>query len=251
MTYLSTEQRLFFEAQGYLVLPGALSPSELAAARAAADRAEARWRADPELPGVRRHDLEQVLGILEYDPLFLELLEHPRVFPRVRELLGPDVSMLDHDYFITPPGTTVPHGWHVDLDLQGIDHPRSRLMVKVFYVLEDVPPDGGATLVLPGSHRWGPEVEVPDPELPEDMPGAVKMDLEAGSAYLITGRTLHSAGTNASGVVRRLLIFNYGHKWMRIWQSYEPSAELLARATTPMRRQLLGLSDPYGLDDAG
>src|ERR1700687_909865 len=51
---LSDAQRRFFADEGYLVLPGALLPSELAAARRAGDAAEARWRADPSLPGVRR-----------------------------------------------------------------------------------------------------------------------------------------------------------------------------------------------------
>ena len=73
---LTEEQHTFFEEEGYLVIPNALTPEELARARHAADMAEARWRADPSLPGVRRPDLEQVLGIMEYDPFFAGLLEH-------------------------------------------------------------------------------------------------------------------------------------------------------------------------------
>src|SRR3954467_4541319 len=192
----SERQRLFFEAQGYLVIPDALSPGELAALRREADAAEARWRADPALPGVRRSDLEQVLGIMEHGPALFALLEQPRVFPLVRELLGADVMMLDHDYFITPPGAAIPQGWHFDFDLPGVDHPRSRLMVKVFYVLEDIPPDGGATLVLPGSHVTPGGMTLANSEVPEDLPGAVQMALPAGSAYLINGRTYHSAGNN-------------------------------------------------------
>ncbi len=243
---LTEEQRLFFTTQGYLVLPGALAAGELAVLRREADAAEARWRADVSLPGVRRPDLEQVLGIMEHGPALFELLEHPRVFPLVRALLGPDVMMLDHDYFITPPGATIPRGWHFDFDLPGVDHPRSRLMVKVFYVLEDVPPDGGATLVLPSSHRTPGGTTLANAEVPKDLPGAVPMTLPAGSAYLINDRTYHSAGNNRSSVFRRLLIYTYGHKWMRMWDEYRPSPELAARAATPGRRQLLGLTDPYG-----
>lgn len=250
MAALSPARRFFFEANGYLVVEDALTREQLAAIRREADEAEARWRADETLPGVRRHDLEQVLGIMEYGPALADLLEHPRILSIVRELLGPDVRMLDHDYFITPPGATVSHAWHFDLDFPGVDHLRSRLMVKAFYVLEDIPPDGGATLVLPGSHRFPPEVELPNTEVPEDLPGAVKMDLKAGSAYLICGHVYHSAGNNHSDVCRRLLIYTYGRKWMRVWQTYEPSEKLLATATTPMRRQLFGLTDPYALENA-
>lgn len=247
---LTDEQRWFFDTQGYLVIENALTPDELVRIRRAADAAEVRWRADESLPGYRRDDLEQVLGIMEYDPLLADLLEHPRIFPIVRELLGPSVMMLDHDYFITPLGATIPNGWHTDLNFPGVDHARSRLMVKVFYVLADIPPDGGATLVLPGSHRVAAGAEMPNSEIPEELPGAVKMDLKAGSAYLFTGRVYHAAGNNRSDVVRRLLIYNYGHKWMRTWQSYEPSDALVAAAKTPMRRQLLGLTDPHSLENA-
>jgi len=240
------EQRARFLEDGYLIVPNALAPGELAPIREAARAAEARWRADLSLPGVRRHDLEQVLGIMEHDPVLFDLIEHPRIFPLVRELLGPDVMMLDHDYFMTPPGAEIPHGWHFDFNMPAVDHPRSLLMVKVFYVLEDIPEDGGATLVLPGSHRTPLEPEMPNAEAPEDLPGAVRMALPAGSAYLITGRTYHSAGNNRSDRYRHLLIYTYGHKWMRMWDEYRPSAALAAQARTPMRQQLLGLTDPYG-----
>src|SRR6266545_3291292 len=242
------EQRARFLEDGYLIVPDALTPGELAPLRQAARAAEARWREDLSLPGVRRTDLEQVLGIMEHDPVFFALLEHPRIFPLVRDLLGPDVMMLDHDYFMTPPGAEIPNGWHFDFNMPAVDHPRSLLMVKVFYVLEDIPDDGGATLVLPRSHRTPLDAEMPNAEVPEDLPGAVKMALPAGSAYLITGRTYHSAGNNRSDRYRHLLIYTYGHKWMRMWDEYRPSAELAARAETPPRRQLLGLTDPYKPD---
>jgi hypothetical protein len=47
-----------------------------------------------------------------------------------------------------------------------------------------------------------------------------------------------------------MLLFNYGHKWMRIWKGHEPSAGLAARAAPAMRRQLLGLTPPYRGPDA-
>src|SRR5262249_31447592 len=153
--------------------------------RREADAAEAPWRADLSPPGGRRSDLEQVLGIMEHGPPLFDLLEHPPIFPPVRAPLGAGVILLDHDYFITPPGPTNPQGWHFDFDLPGVDHPRSRLMVKVFYVLEDVAPDGGATLVLPASHFTPGGTALPNSEVPEDLPGAVQMALPAGSVYLI------------------------------------------------------------------
>lgn len=253
MPYLSDEQRLFFESQGYLTIEGALTPTELADLRAAADRAEERWRADPELLGTRIPEFLEIEGILEYDPAFLALAQHPKVFPLIRELLGRDIRLIDHAYYITPPGGKLSgSAWHTDTRerLPGIHHPRSIMMVRAMWTLEDIPPEGGATLVLPGSHRYGDGVSLPTVPIPEEMPGAVAMTCPAGSVYFFNGNVLHSPGTNRSTATRRMVLFNYGHKWMRAWQGHEASPELADRALTPIERQLLGLTGGYYGEDA-
>ena len=68
---LTTAQKYFFEANGYLIVENALTPDELQTVRRSADAAEERWRADPDLPGFRRDDLEQVLGCLANLPVLV------------------------------------------------------------------------------------------------------------------------------------------------------------------------------------
>lgn len=243
---LSDTQRLFYEANGYLVIPQALGAEELAAVRAAADRAEARWRADPSLPGARGAVLHQVQAPIEYDEALLGLLWQPAVFPLVRAILGDDVQMIDNDYFITPPHTPRTHvGWHRDVGMPGVYHPLSTLMVKVFYLLSDVGADSGGTAMIPGSHRAPAEAPLPTGE-PGRTPGATQMTGKAGDAYLFNGRVTHAAVNNDSDRPRRVLIYNYGHFWMKQWSGYEPSDALKAKADTPVARQLLGIGDAYG-----
>lgn len=243
---MTPEQRLFYETNGYLVFPEALTANELAQVRAAADRAESLWRADPTRLGNRGPKLHQVQAIIEYDDLFLDLMEHPKIFPIVRELMGEDVVMIDNDYFITPPSVQTHAHWHVDVGLPGVYHPRSTLMVKVFFLLSDVPPRGGGTALLPGSFRYPMDYQFPKVDDPAQMPGAVRMEYPAGTAYLFNGRTYHAALNNNTDQTRRVLIFNYGHFWMKPWQGYEPSAALQSRAATPVRRQLLHIGEAYG-----
>lgn len=250
---LSAEERLAFETRGYLVIENALGGDELAAARRAADDALAAWRADPSRPGCRVPEFLEVEGIMEYHPLLFDLVEHPAWFLRVRQLLGSGIGLVDHSYYVTPPGGRLDGGaWHSDLDgrVHGVDLPRSLLMVRVMIALDDVAADGGATLVLPGSHRWGAEVRLPPVAVPEEMPGAVALACAAGTAYLFNGHLRHSPGTNRGARTRRMLLYNYGHKWMRMWRGHEPSERLRRAATTPMRRQLLGLTPPYRGPDA-
>jgi ectoine hydroxylase-related dioxygenase (phytanoyl-CoA dioxygenase family) len=82
------------------------------------------------------------------------------------------------------------------------------------------------------------------------MPGSVRLTCTAGSAYLFNGNILHCPGNNRGTRSRRMLLFNYGHRWMRMWNGHQPSSWLAARATTPMRRQLLGLGRAYYGKDA-
>lgn len=245
---MTDEQRLFFEANGYLVIPDALSSEELATVRTACDRAEQEWRNDPSRLGERRSELQSVQAIIEYDPTFLDLMEHPNVFPLVREIVGDDIAMIDNDYFISPPVTRPAghHVWHYDEGFTGVYHPRSTMMVKVFYALEDVPREGGPTAFVPGSHRFSADFAMPEPAHYDDMPGHVRMAVPAGTAYLFNGRIFHAALPNRGTTTRRVLIFNYGHVWMKPWQGYEPSERLIAAATTPVRRQLLHAVPPYG-----
>jgi len=253
MASLTPAQRLFWAANGYLLIEDALTAEEIAAYRRAADEAAERWRRVPDLPGCRNPDFEEVEGILEYDRLFLDLLDHPRLFPLIREVLGPDIQLIDHAYYLTPPGNGVRgSAWHSDVGrrMPGVDHNRSVMMVRLMVPLEDVPADGGATLILPGSHRFPPEVEIPKVEMPEDMPGAVPLVCKAGSAYFFNGHLHHCPSNNRSSRTRRMLLLNYGHRWMRMWKGHEPSEWLRAQAETPMRQQLLGMWRAYYGPDA-
>lgn len=247
---ITDEQRIRFEADGFLALPGALPAEELAGVREAAALAEAKWRSDPSLPGARSAVLDQVQAPIEYDDRLLALLWHPRVFPIVRALVGDDVSMVDNDLFLTPPRTPKTHAdWHHDVGMSGVYHPRSLLMLKVFFLLSDVDQGSGGTALVPGSHRFPLDWKFPQVDDPRQMPGAIQMTGRAGDAYLFNGRVYHCAVNNESERERRVLIFNYGHHWMKIWSGYEPSQRLIdaARASgDPVQVQLLGIGDAYG-----
>ena len=245
MGVLTDEQRLFYEANGYLVIPNALSAARLERVREAADRAEAAWQADLSRPGARNENLRQIQAPIEYDEQLLDLLDYPGTFPLIREILGNDISMIDNDYFISPPHTRTHAHWHHDVGMPGVYHPRSAIMVKLFFLLEDVTEDGGCTLFLPGSHRFPLDFALPTVDEPTDMPGHAKMAFPAGTAYFFNGRCYHAATANRSDRARRVLIFNYGHHWMRIWPGYEPSEAIKSTASTAVRRQLLGMGPAY------
>jgi ectoine hydroxylase-related dioxygenase (phytanoyl-CoA dioxygenase family) len=245
---LTAEQRLFFEANGYLVLPEALSAEELGVLQEAADRSEDEWSADLSRPGWRRESIRQIPNIIEYDDSLLNLLEHPVVFPAVRELLGADIALLFSDYYISPPRTESHISWHEDAGLMGVFHPLSTMYVKAFFLLSDVGPEGGATALIPGSHKFFDSVDLPEPEDPSQMPGHVRMAYPAGTVWLFHTRCFHAALPNNSDITRKVLIYTYGHCWMKPWDGYEPSPELQAKAKNDTMRQLLHMTEAYNSD---
>lgn len=83
------------------------------------------------------------------------------------------------------------------------------------------------------------------------MPGHICMEQPAGTAYIFNGRIQHAALNNRTGSSRKALIYNYGHFWMKHWQGYEPSEELIASAQTREMRQLLGVGAAYATSLAG
>jgi hypothetical protein len=247
---MSDEQRVLFESQGFLTIENALDLDELRLIQMAADQAYDAWKAHPTRAGQRSAVLEQVQAPIEYDEALLKLLWHPKVFPLVRSAVGEDVMMIDNDLFVTPPRTPATHAdWHHDVGMPGVYHPRSTMMVKVFYLLTDVNEDSGGTALVPGSHRFPENFVFPRPHDPKAMPASIQMTGKAGTAYLFNGRIYHCAVNNNSAFPRKVLIYNYGHFWMKMWQGYEPSPRLLQAAVEsgdPVWKQLLGIGDAYG-----
>jgi ectoine hydroxylase-related dioxygenase (phytanoyl-CoA dioxygenase family) len=89
------------------------------------------------------------------------------------------------------------------------------------------------------------DFRLPEVENPGHMPGHRRMAFPAGTAWLFNGRMYHAALNNDSDQTRRVLIYNYGHFWMKTWSGYEPSEAVKAKAKTPVMKQLLGIGDAY------
>jgi ectoine hydroxylase-related dioxygenase (phytanoyl-CoA dioxygenase family) len=94
--------------------------------------------------------------------------------------------------------------------------------------------ENGATLVWPDSH--GPKALDPKPPA-----GEFPVELEPGAALLFLGSTLHGAGGNSSGEVRRGAIVSYCLGWLKPyenqWLAYPPE---VARNFSPELAALVG-----------
>ena len=122
---------------------------------AAVDRVDARER-------TASHGKDRLLSfanILPEDEAFVDLIDWPRIFPKVWGLLGWNIYVYHTHLDVSPPLAEPPArpvAWHQDsmrVNEEIECHPRPRLSLKIGYYLTDVSgPDWGNTLLLPASH---------------------------------------------------------------------------------------------------
>jgi ectoine hydroxylase-related dioxygenase (phytanoyl-CoA dioxygenase family) len=81
---------------------------------------------------------------------------------------------------------------------------------------------------------------------PEGLPGSVRLCGQAGTAAFFSARLFHSQSENRSDEERHVLVFVYGHRWMREFSGFMPTSEqAVALGGTPICDQMLGLGPAF------
>lgn len=237
---VSADERFLFDNQGYLHLRGALSPDEVAALMRLVDENKGRDMASiNEDPSFAEHQLKRpVSRMIDADPRFAPLLDHPAAAPYLAEFLGEDYRHIDNDLYFTYPGFKG-GGWHRGVRAHPTGHAAGGAficpMVKVFYCLTDVGPRQGAFVVVPGSHKSQFEVD----ERRVDLPGQrVFDDVRVGDVIIFNEALLHNGTPNPSEKTRITLIVNFGRADAGPWPGYTPKQATLDAVTERQRRIL-------------
>jgi hypothetical protein len=245
---MNEEERYLFDLQGYLHLEGVLGPDLLARMNAWLDEkaeADQLWRAQTGNAHIEHP--------LTWGPDFLALLDHPRVLPILRELMG-EYFRLDHDYAIfLRPG-------HGGLQLHGpkMREPYDPLHFyhyvdgKIFcglcvatFALTDVPPGSGGLAVIPGSHKSNFRVPEDIRTLQRSSPIVQQVPTKAGDCVIFTERLIHGTLPWQGPGIRRTLFFKYAPGSLS-WEnrSYFPAPAIPAvrdveAQLSPEQRRLL------------
>ena len=267
---LTPAQLYEFDLKGYVVLRGALKPDLIARLDAALAKLEGKG--PDELPShcvpswtpvVNEYRL---MGLLETDPVFEELIDREDVLNWVDEVV-PKPYRLAEAYSITRMrGLGVPLHSQPEakyrMTLQG---PRTHLL-KCAVALTDVGANDGPMVIYEGSHKlerpwpfgslhpdWkAPGVdpvfeaaflsEQPDCDLRawEDIPGYTELHVRAGDVILMSDDMWHGAKALNSDLRRRTLYYSYVPYHYPNWHGIDYSPELLARVSERRRALLSG-----------
>jgi ectoine hydroxylase-related dioxygenase (phytanoyl-CoA dioxygenase family) len=240
---LTSEQREFFDANGYLVVENALSAAECETYVELIDGLDRRVRdADRLGPGA----FVEIRDALTKEPRFLPLITQPTVFPLIAELMGPNIQLNTSHTMVRPPQPPDTDSgfkridWHRDgaPDMRPVHGTMPWLYTKVGYFPTDLSEkDMGNLRVIPGSHKVAERPPLHAGEI--DPVGAIEVLTRPGDAVVFQQRLWHSVGPNRSGVTRKNVYVGYCHRWVKPLDYVLPDPALLAGAT-PLERQLLG-----------
>ncbi|MCC9075326.1 phytanoyl-CoA dioxygenase family protein [Litorilinea aerophila] len=224
---LSPEVVAAYHQEGYVILPGGLTPGEVEELRQETTR-------------VCRGELGEIRGVTpagpeesdddvlrrylcihfphKISPVMHRYLGHPAIAQVLTQVIGPNVKCMQSMLFIKASGKPG-QAWHQD---EYFIPTRDRSLTGAWIALDDATVENGCLWVIPGSHRHGiiwPQHEHNDrrfdctgeaynfPYTDED---AVPVEVEAGSILFFNGYLLHRSLPNrAPSGYRRVLVNHY------------------------------------------
>ena len=208
---LTDEQRAHFRVLGFVKVPGALTTEEvdefswrfdriIEAGDTQGDESDKNARIFPDGHRV-------IIPLIEADPYFYKMLDHPNLASIAEDLLGEDCIFFGSSDGQIHNGDT---NWHRDLVLPDdagtdwpgdADSPCLAIEAKLTFYLDDVVPGKGCLSFIPGSHLWPRHFrdleKQPDENVlgysTREVPGRYDVPAEKGDIIAFQTRIWHSS----------------------------------------------------------
>lgn len=238
---MTDADRRQLDEQGYLVLPGLVTPDLLERLRARVEDlfAEEGERAGSEFktePGARR-----LANLVNKGRVFEEVIVTHAVLEAMAHVLGAQFKLSSLNVRSADPYSPCDQPLHADS--AAIADERGYWVCNSVWMLDDFTPENGATRMVPGSHRWK---RLPPPEMYETHPEQQLVTGKAGDVVIINAHMWHGGTANRTASPRRALHVYYTRwdkpqqQWQRKWLSEEVQARLPAEV-----RNILALDDAF------
>jgi hypothetical protein len=178
---------------------------------------------------------QRIYSVLSRTRVCDSLVDNPRVLAALDRLLMPNYLLSALQAINIQPGETAQLAHHDD-GFYPIPRPRAPLAAATIWAIDDFTADNGATVVIPGSHRWGKRRPGPaDHALPVVMP--------AGSCVFFVGTLWHGGGANTTTRERLAVTAQYCEPWLRPMEAFTLSVSReIARTVSDDIRRMLGYS---------
>jgi len=218
------------DRDGYVIIHNLISAEACAEITAAVD---------PLLGPVGRNAFEGIHTQRAYSVLAKTracdgVVEHPRVLALLDRLLMPNFLLSQLQAIRIGPGETG-QLLHFDDGMYPVPRPRAPLSAATIWAITDFTADNGATVVIPGSHRWG------DNRQPTKADERVSVVMPAGSVVFFVGTLWHGGGANRTTDEHRLAVTaQYCQPWLRPQEAFTLSTPpaIVKTVSEPIRRMI-------------
>ena len=257
------------ERDGYAIIRGLLSPTEIAELQT--EISEIFERDPPDGHGARSPEDDAMFryALLNRSAAAQRACSHPRLLSVIEPLLGEDCHVIANTAWRNParhPGSHGGQAWHIDAGPhvplpRGVrwpaDIPHPVFAIGVHLYLQDCAVEDGPTGVLPGSHLSGrspPHGRAMDDGLDYEGQGVVPLLTRAGDAGLFVSDVWHRRMPTGDGDHGRFFLqVHYGRR--DIAQRLLPTSQVnslspdaIARAGSERERRVIGLHPPLFYD---
>ncbi|HVF10256.1 MAG TPA: phytanoyl-CoA dioxygenase family protein [Abditibacteriaceae bacterium] len=229
-----------FDRSGYIVIKAMLDAAQVSTLRAAVDELEEHARAHLDLPPrkispwfkTEYHRNEergyhawgstgegQTLMIEDFwnaGPAFHFLIDHEPTMEYINAVVQERPTINNSEIRIRYPGNAtgchmggpIGHKYRYAFTNGHIDC----MMVRMVYFIQDVTEAQGAFSVVPATHKSN--YASPYNGNPDEEPGMIGIEVQAGDAILFTENLRHGGLTNRSRQTRKTIHVGYGPSWM-------------------------------------
>ncbi len=176
---------------------------------------------------------QRVYDVLSKTRLTDKLAEHPHILGLMDRFFQPGFLLSQSQIINILPNESA-QDLHYDDVFYRIPRPRQPLGAATVWAIDDFTEDNGATVIIPGSHKWG-----------DDRMGqreeAISAVMPAGSVVFFLGTTWHGGGSNRSEKARFAITHQYCEAYMRQQENYllELSKDTVC-ALSPQMQSLVG-----------
>ena len=202
------------ERDGYTIVECLLPPEQV---RAICDDILPRLTHDSGRNNFEGFRTQRLYSVIEKTLVCNALVEHPLVLALLDRILEPNYLLSQLQTINILPGEAA-QPLHFDDGFYPWPRPRRALGAATIFAIDPFTADNGATVVIPGSHRW-PD-RMPDDE---ERAGAISAVMPAGSMLFFLGTLWHGGGANRSDGARLCATAQYCAPWCRQQENYSLS----------------------------
>ena len=236
---LTDADRRQLDEEGYLVLPGLMTPELLGALRR---RIEELFAEEGSLAGSefkQEPEARRLANLVNKGDIFEDVILTPRVLECMAHILGPRFKLSSLNARSTDPHSASGQPLHADSG--AIADGAGYFVANSVWLLDDFTSENGATRFVAGSHRWR---RLPEPGFYAAHPDEQLVLGKAGDVVVMNAHMWHGGTANRTAAPRRAMHVYYT-RYDQPQQQYQKrglSAAVQARLS-PAARGILALDD--------